>query len=74
MLRDFLLLIIVAGGFLYGLKLMGMLDGFMEHQHDEKERKEEKKKEYAVIFGSREEAEKYAEEKAKETGNTYLIF
>ena len=24
--------------------------------------------------GSREEAEKYAEEKAKETGNTYLIF
>ena len=24
--------------------------------------------------GSREEAERYAEEKAKETGNTYLIF
>ncbi len=57
MLRDFLLLIIVAGGFLYGLKLMGMLDDFLAQQHDGKKQKEDKSKEYAVIFGSREEPE-----------------
>lgn len=57
MLRDFLLLIIAAGGFLYGLKLMGMLDSFLAQQHDKKERTEEKVREYAVIFGSREEPE-----------------
>ena len=44
MLRDFLLLIIVAGGFLYGLKLMGMLDSFLAQQHTEKKREEEKQK------------------------------
>lgn len=57
MLRDLSLLIIVAGGFLYGMKLMGMLDRFIGQQHTEKKREEEKTKEYAVIFGSREEPE-----------------
>lgn len=57
MLRDFLLLIIVAGGFLYGLKLMGTFDSFLAQQHSEKKREAEKKKEYAVIFGGEEEPE-----------------
>ena len=56
MLRDFILLLVVAGGFLYGFRLMGGIDSFVD-QRSRGEEKEEKRKEYAVIFGSREEPE-----------------
>lgn len=58
MLRDLLLLLIVAAGGAYGLWLMRGLDGFLEHSRDGKEvEKSEKHQRCAVIFSSREESE-----------------
>lgn len=54
MLTDFLLIIVVTGGFLYGLRLMRGLDRFLEDNGRET-RKRETEQEYAVIFGSRQE-------------------
>ena len=57
MLTDFLLAIVAAGGFLYGFHVMRRLDGFMSSNVNVKMEKEEKKKDYVVIFGEREEPE-----------------
>lgn len=56
MLKDFLLFFIVAGGFLYGLRLMSRIDDFLSGR-TQREEMEEKRKECTVIFADREEPE-----------------
>ena len=56
MLTNLLLVIVVTGGFLYGLRLMRGLDRFLADNSREI-RQRETAQEYAVIFGSRQEQE-----------------
>ena len=56
MLTNLLLVIVVTGGFLYGLRLMRGLDRFLADNSREI-RQRETEQEYAVIFGIRQEAE-----------------
>ena len=56
MLTNLLLLIVVTGGFLYGLRLMQGLDRFLA-ENDRETWQRETEREYAVIFGSRQEPE-----------------
>ncbi len=56
MLTNLLLLIVVTGGFLYGLRLMRGLDLFLA-ENGRETRQRETEQEYAVIFGIRQEAE-----------------
>ena len=56
MLTNLLLLIVVTGGFLYGLRLMRGLDRFLA-ENGRETRQRETEQEYAVIFGIRQEAE-----------------
>ena len=56
MLTNLLLLIVVTGGFLYGLRLIRALDRFLA-ENGRETRQRETEQEYAVIFGIRQEAE-----------------
>ena len=56
MFTNLLLLIVVTGGFLYGLRLMQGLDRFLA-ENDRETWQRETEREYAVIFGSRQEPE-----------------
>ena len=54
MLRDFLLLAVVAGFFLYGFHLMKRVDGFFT-ENRKTEKQTEKKQDCAVLFGEKRE-------------------
>lgn len=56
MLRDFLLLAVVAGFFLYGFHLMKRVDGFFT-ENRKTEKQTEKKQDCAVLFGEKREPE-----------------
>lgn len=56
MLKDFLLLAVVAGFFLYGFQLMRKTDAFLT-ENGKKEKTSQKKPDCAVLFGNERESE-----------------